>query len=255
MPGCAFEDFFSSAQLNRWADAIDRRFSCRQFSGPADMTQQGALHYFAGRSQLPGVRIDFFPCDSQALFLPVPIVGRIEYATQCASVFYDTNEPQGRLHAGIAGEALQLEMVSLGLQGCWVSGTYRRRAVSFKPAEHERIAGLLPYGLPHAPDGASQRRRKPLAKLCLDDPARWPLWAYQVAEAVRAAPSALNAQPWRFSFSGSTLRLSGRGFPDLNHGIAVLHALCALRALPHSWRYSSDGRALLITPKENDDTI
>ncbi len=255
MTSCAWEAFYSASQLRRWQEAIDRRFSCRSFRAPADMAAQGALHYFAGRSQLPGVRIAFSTCDPARLFRAIPFVGGIEYATQYAAIIYDAAEPMARLHAGIAGEALQLEMVDLQLASCWISGSYRRKAVDIPLQSGEKLAALMPYGQPQDPEGASHRRRRPLTALCLDDPADWPLWAYQAAEAVRAAPSALNAQPWRFSHSGSTLRLSGRRFGGVDHGIAVLHALCALRQTPHRWRISADGKALLITIEEQDDTI
>ncbi|MHC1786294.1 MAG: nitroreductase family protein [Christensenellales bacterium] len=255
MPSCAWEAFFSSSQLRRWQEAMDRRFSCRQFRAQADIQQLSALHYAAGRAQLPGVRILFSQCDSNQLFPKLPFLEKIEYASQYAVLLRDPAVPQSLLHAGISGEALQLEMASLGLGSCWVRGTYRRRAVDVARRPGERIAAVMPYGQPLDPEGSSHRHRKPLKELCLDDPARWPLWAYQAAEAVRGAPSAANRQPWRFSFSGSTLRLSGRGFGGLHSGIAVLHMECALRAQPHHWRLSWDEKSLLISLEESHDTV
>ena len=52
----------------------------------------------------------------------------------------------------------------------------------------------------------------------------WPLWAYNAAECVRLAPSALNLQPWKLAFAGRTMMLQRKRFgSDLDLGIALLH--------------------------------
>ena len=40
-------DYYQTPQLRRWLDAMPRRFSCRNFSGPADLSQTTALAYAA----------------------------------------------------------------------------------------------------------------------------------------------------------------------------------------------------------------
>lgn len=251
----AWEAFFSSAQLRRWSEAIDLRFSCRKFKAPADIQQKSALHYAAARAGLPGVRLMLGDCDCNRLFFSLPFVERIEYASQFAAVIIDKSAPRAALHAGIAGQALALEMTSLQLGSCWVAGNFHRSAVDIPLESSERIAAVMPLGQPQNPEGASLRRRKPLRELCLDDPADWPLWAFQAAENVRSAPSAINAQPWRFSFSGNTLRLSGRHLDSLDFGIAILHIECALRDIPHRWRRSADDKGLLIALEETNDAV
>lgn len=254
MAGCAWEGVFSPSELKRWLDAMPRRFSCRRFSGPADVAQLSAMHYLAARSELPGVRLVFRPCDSSRLFFPVPfVVDRIEYASQCLIVITDSAHPLAQLHAGIAGQALCLEATHLGLGSCWVSGTLHRKQLEAELREGERVAAVIPFGTyqgePHSAP------RKPLAELCQDDPAKWPLWAYEAAEAARSAPSAVNRQPWRFAFSGKTFMMAGRGFGSLDYGIAALHIQCALHPYSPDCRFSQDGRSLLITIQDSDEPI
>lgn len=251
----AWEAFFSSAQLRRWSEAIDLRFSCRKFKAPADIQQKSALHYAAARAGLPGVRLVLGDCDCNRLFFSLPFMERIEYASQYAAVIIDKRVPRAALHAGIAGQALALEMTSLQLGSCWVAGNFHKSAVDIPLESSERIAAVMPLGQPQNPEGASLRRRKPLRELCLDDPAAWPLWAFQAAENVRGAPSACNSQPWSFSFFGNTLRVSGRHINGINIGIAILHIECALRDLPHHWRYSTDEKSLLIALEETNDAV
>lgn len=250
MPACPWEGFFSPVQLKRWAEAIPSRSSCRTFSAPATMDEQSALAYTAARSSLPGVRLALLDCDSNALFIPIPLFPRIEYARQYVAVIIDTSVEHVQLHAGVSGEAMVLELAAMGLGSCWVQGNFRRSAVDIPLSPSEKVLAVIPYGHPSKRASGDKRSRKPLKALCLDKPEDWPNWAFQAAESVRVAPSALNSQPWRFSRSGNTLRLSGRGFGSVNYGIAALHMECAMHALPHDWRYSSDGRGLLITYKE-----
>lgn len=250
-----WEAFYSSAQLRRWGKAIDRRFSCRKFKAPADIQQKSALHYAAARASLPGVRMVLAECDCNKLFFSIPFVERIEYASQYAAIIVKRSIPNASLNAGIAGQALTLEMTSLNLGSCWVFGTFRRKAVDIQLETDERITAVIPFGQPQNPEGASLRKRKPLSALCLNDPAAWPLWAFQAAESVRGAPSAVNAQPWRFSYSGNTLCLSCRRMDSVDNGIAVLHMECALRDYSHHWRASADGRSLLISIKETHDAV
>jgi hypothetical protein len=246
----AWEAFFSSAQLRRWSEAISLRFSCRKFKAPADIQQKSALHYAAARAGLPGVRLALGDCDCNRLFFHLPFVERIEYASQYVAVIIDKSIPKAVLHAGIAGQALALEMTSLHLGSCWVAGNFHRSSVGIPLKSGEHIAAVMPIGQPQSEEGASLRKRKPLRELCLDDPATWPLWAFQAVENVRGAPSARNSQPWRFSFFGNTLRISGRHINGINFGIAILHIECALRDLPHRWRYSTDEKSLLIALEE-----
>lgn len=255
MPDCAWEAHFSSAQLSRWQDAIARRFACRKFSGPAGIEQLSALHYAAAKAELPGVRLVFGSTDSDKLFINLPLFERFENARQYIAVIVEKSAPLAALHAGIAGQAMALELTSLGLGSCWVMGNFRQQLVQADVTEGEKILALIPFGIPQDPEGALNRRRRPLKDLCLDDPAAWPNWAFQAVESMRAAPSAVNLQPWRFSFHRNTLRLSGRGFPGIDYGITVLHAECALREVPRRWRFSADDKSLLISLEEDHEPV
>lgn len=250
MGQCAWENRYSLTQLARWNQAIPGRYSCRVFAGDAPIDSKAALHYMAARAELPGVRLAFSQGEAGRVFLPLPFVDRIANTRDYAAILVDAAHPLASLHGGVAGEALVLEAASLGLGTCWVSGSFRKSRVDIPLKKGEKIAALIPFGQPPHQEGVPGRRRKTLPELCLDDPSLWPNWAFQAAEAVRAAPSAVNLQPWRFSFTGNTLRLGGRGFPSLNFGIAVTHILCALHDFPHRWRMAADGDSLLIISED-----
>ena len=105
---------------------------------------------------------------------------------------------------------------------------------------------VMPFGVPRDPEGARLTRRKILTAFSPDDPTLWPYWAYRAAEAMRSAPSALNRQPWRVSFSGNTLSFSALKGDSLDAGIAALHLECALHEYSRFWRLASDRKTLLV---------
>ena len=238
MEACPLNGFYSPAQLERWREAIPRRYSCRTYGGAADEEQLSALHYAAARVCLPGTRIEIRPCPPE-LFVHVPLVEPIRGAGHCAYFIAEEGAYLPHTLAGVSGEAFILEAAALGVDTCWVSGTYRRGAVQAELAPGERLLAVTPLGKA-AGDPPPPRKRKKLAAICLTSPENWPLWAYRAAESVRRAPSAVNLQPWSLSYGQRTLRLLGRRADSLDMGIAMLHMEAAVGGARHIWEWGED---------------
>ena len=235
-----WEGFYTQAQLRRWLAAIPARFSCRSFSGPSDIAQAAALAYAASRVSFKGIHIEITRKNAESLVTPVPFFPKFSGVREYAAIYANPDVPLARLLCGIAGEALNLEAVGLGLQGCWMMGNYRRGAVPPSANMAEKLMGVIVLGQPAPDAGKGPRSRRPLASFCQDDPARWPHWAYAAAEAMRAAPSAGNRQPWKLDFAGRTLRYSG-AMDSIDSGIALLHLECAAHMHPRRWRTGAGG--------------
>ncbi len=252
MPACPLNSFFSQAQLARYSAAIPHRYSCRSFSEPLDISHISALSYAAQRVCLPGVRIVISECTDD-LFFGLPIVGRIKGMTRCAYIIADISEPRTALHAGISGEAFILEATAMHVGTCWVSGSYRRSKADVLLEEGEKILAVTPLGIPANKENPPVRSRKKLSQICLGTPADWPLWAYHAAEAVRAAPSAVNLQPWRLSYAGHALQLSTGGkVNSLDLGIAMLHMEAAMEGRRHLWEWGEGKTAAHLIVEENE---
>ena len=235
MEASVLNTFYSPAQLTRWQAAIPGRYSCRAYAAGPDAEQLAALQYAAQRVCLPGVRIEVRPCPPD-LFVRVPLVERIQGTDQYACIIADMKQALPRTLAGISGEAFALEAAAMGLGTCWVIGTYRRGAVDVRPAENERVVAVMSVGVPARAE-PPQRKRKKLAQICTTPPENWPLWAYQCAEAVRQAPSAVNLQPWTLSYGQRALRLLGRKADSLDMGIAMLHMAAAAGGSRQHWEW------------------
>ena len=250
-----FEGFYSKPQLSRWLDAMPRRFSCRNFSAPADISGLAAAEYAAARACLKGIRIAVVHQGAGDLVVSVPLFPRFIGLKQYAVILAKEGTEQAGLLAGISGEAFQLELAALNLQGCWITGNYRRVTAAEAAKEGEKVMAVMPFGVPADPDGARLSRRKILTAFSPDDPTLWPYWAYRAADAMRSAPSAVNRQPWRVSYSGSTLSFTGSKLDSIDSGIAVMHLECALSDRKRSWRLAADNKALLVQVEDNNEPV
>ena len=255
MNRAVWQGFYRITQLRRWQRAISTRFSCRAFAAPADVSQLSALEYAAQQVCLPGIRIVLSSKEAERLVIPVPLFPKFEGVRQYAVLLARRDLPRAGLIAGISGEAFVLEAMHQGIGSCWMTGNYRRPVARLHCREEEQVMAVLPLGQPFDPHGARNRQRKDLLALCQDDPAAWPHWAYTAAEAVRKAPSAMNRQPWRMSFSGSTLMFAAKPLDSLDSGIALMHLEASAFACERTWRFGGDGRSILLKAEEARDTV
>jgi hypothetical protein len=230
-----------------WYDAIPTRIARRTFDGrPAapDLVEGLRTHCEAFRP-VPGVRVEFVESAPGDLFTGYAgSYGKIRGAAAAAAFI----GPEGAEAAvGYVGEAFILEATRLGLDTCWVAGSFdrTRTAAAFPVGEAERIMSITPvgYAVVKQPVGERAMRRivhasarKPLSVLARGaDGGSWPAWAAMAARAARLAPTGGNGQPQRLRFEEGTLVVGSAAktywTAPIDLGIVMLHAeLGALRA-------------------------
>ncbi|HAP43449.1 MAG: hypothetical protein A2087_02010 [Spirochaetes bacterium GWD1_61_31] len=170
------------------------------------------------------------------------------------------------LDYGYCLERIILQATGLGLGTCWLAGSLNRDTFAQKMAlqGNEIIPAVSPVGIPAelkrlgiilAQNLMQVRKRREFGNLFFDGQAGQPLsltaagpWAAAL-EAVRAAPSASNKQPWRVIKSGPDFHvcleadpLYNRAFKSfsvqrLDIGIALCHFELAASelGLPGGW--------------------
>lgn len=250
-----FETIYKKSQLTRWMAAMPRRFSCRHFKDAADISQLAVLEYAAERVCQKGIRIAVINGGADDVVVTLPLFPRFKGHDQYAVILAKKDMPNAGLLAGISGEAFALELAAQGLQGCWITGNYRRIVAVQAALEDEQVMAVMPFGVPKDEEGARLTRRKILTAFSPDDPTLWPYWAYRAAESMRSAPSAMNRQPWRVSFSGSTLSFVGNKLNSIDSGIAVLHIECSLVDEARAWRLAADNKTLLVQVEEAHEPV
>ena len=231
-----------------WYDAIAVRRSRRRYSDRkvAEATL-AELHEFCGRFQFaPGVRVALAEGSGEVFTAVVSTLagayGRVEGAPYTAAFI---GRHDNELEAGYVGEAFILEATRLGLDTCWVAGSFDRElaAQAFELGQGEEVYAVSPVG--HALDRKQFAEKlmsaavRSAARRQVEDIApglvrgvgpvhvAWPTWAITAVEAARLAPSGANGQPWRFRLEGGALLM---GHADktywtapIDYGIAMLH--------------------------------
>ncbi|MCL2531082.1 MAG: nitroreductase [Oscillospiraceae bacterium] len=149
---------------------------------------------------------------------------------------------------GYFGEMFMLQAVAMGLGTCWVGGSFRRADCPFDIADDEQLYCTITLG--HcAPDDNTRerliqtithRRSKRAGDMMADADDAVPDWFVAGLHAVERAPSAVNKQPWLFSYRDGKAHLTldnSHSWVDL--GIAKLHF--ELGTGGGSWQWGDGG--------------
>jgi len=139
---------------------------------------------------------------------------------------------------GYYGEKLVLLCQQLGLNTCWVGGTYRKGScpVELEPEEQLVLVIALGYG-----EGSGRpHKTKPLEALCRTE-GEMPEWFLRGMEAVQMAPTAFNQQRFFFALKGNMVQ--ARALPGfyarVDLGIAKCHFEIGGGADDWRWREKS----------------
>ena len=124
-------------------------------------------------------------------------------------------------HLGYEGEKLVLLAQTLGLNTCWVGGTFsRNRNVKVNP--NEMYVGVIAIG--HGATQGRQHKSKPIETFA--DIEGKPDWFRHGVECAMLAPSAMNMQNFHFELTadGSVKATAKpKAFAGMDLGIAKLH--------------------------------
>lgn len=168
--------------------------------------------------------------------------GVIKNAPLYAAFIGKKDDEKAQFDIGYYGEAFILSAISEGLGTCWIAGTYHPEAVSkeISIAENEQVFAVTPIGYPAENEGGAHKllrflvgsaKRKPLDQISdINEAEDRQDWTVSTLEALRAAPSAKNVQPWYVRFEAGKINLfdgkdeqpSNKGI-NIDFGIALLH--------------------------------
>lgn len=136
---------------------------------------------------------------------------------------------------GYYGEQLVIQAVALGLDTCWVGGSFDKRCPIFQLHPEEALAAVLTIGynsgnmtfMNKLVRGATQEKKPVSARFqAVGDP---PQWFYAGMDAVQKAPSAMNRQSVSFHYNAGvvTAGINGKKYLELmdylDLGIAKAH--------------------------------
>ena len=99
--------------------------------------------------------------------------------------------------AGYYGQRIVLEAQMMGLNTCWVAGTYGKKKCKAKLAEDEQLICVIAIG--YGKDQGKPHLSKSIDKFCDMPVDKMPDWFREGVEAAMLAPTALNQQKFKIS--------------------------------------------------------
>ncbi|MCR5120016.1 MAG: nitroreductase family protein [Lachnospiraceae bacterium] len=112
---------------------------------------------------------------------------------------------------GYFGQRLVLEAQMMGLNSCWVAGTYSKGKCKANIASDERIVCVIAIG--YGENNGSEHRSKAVEKLCDIAEADMPDWFKTGVEAAMMAPTALNQQKFTITLDGDKALITAKAGP------------------------------------------
>lgn len=125
---------------------------------------------------------------------------------------------------GYYGQKLCLEMQKLGLNTCWVAGTFRRDKSAYDVGRGEKLYAVMTVG--YGKTQGHPASSKPLENYLVGNPNDLPAWFVAGVEAARLAPSAMNEKKFQFSLldNGTVELKTGVGpMVQIDKGIEKYH--------------------------------
>lgn len=253
--------------------AIQTRISVRSYAErPIDGVHLEHLLAFAQSvDHLTDVspRIDLINGEEQVervLTFMIGSYGLVQNAPHLLVGILPEESDKSRIDLGFVLEQVVLEATRLGLGTCWITGSYdAEQAGDIVALSPEEVAAAVcalghpveeGYGKLHTRiirRLAGGHKRKPLTEIVFSQ--RWGRsWSPEqadptlitVLEHARLAPSAHNAQPWRFILRDTTLALALVKPRFIDAGILMSHVMLASKAVdrPGEWTLSLGDQTL-----------
>ena len=123
---------------------------------------------------------------------------------------------------GYYGEQLVLKAQELGLNTCWVAGTYRKRSVKAKINDTEKLVCIIAIG--YGETSGNARKSKTISEVTISK--EYPEWYKKGIEFALLAPTAMNQQKFKFEYLGNdnVKVLAGKGkMTKIDLGIIKYH--------------------------------
>ena len=123
---------------------------------------------------------------------------------------------------GYYGELLVLKLLEIGINSCFVGGTYKKKKVNYDLPNKHKIVMVLAIG--YGIDNGNKAKTKTFNEVSLTKDV--PDWYKNGIDMVLLAPSAINQKKWKFEFVKPNFVRAisgGNHFPKVDLGIAKLH--------------------------------
>ena len=195
-------------------EAIKERHSVRQFKDlPVKSEDKEKLEALIKECNAEsGLNIQLITDDPECFDTFLAHYGKFKNAKNYIAMVGSKSLEKLDEKCGFYGQKIVLEAQALGLNTCWVAGTYGKGKCKANKNADEKIVCVIALG--YGENQGVAHKSKPLSKLCTvpetDLPVS-PIWFREGLEAAILAPTALNQQKFLVSLEGDEALITTKG--------------------------------------------
>ena len=194
-------------------EAINERHSVRQYkTTPIEENLVTELNaYIENCNEESGLNIQLICDDPECFDVFLAHYGKFKNANNYIALVGKKNLPDLDEKVGYFGESIVLKAQELGLNTCWVAGTFGKKKCKAKVETDEKIVCVISIG--YGENQGVEHKSKPIEKLCKADLSTAPDWFKEGVDAALKAPTALNQQKFIILLEGEEAKIVSKGGP------------------------------------------
>ena len=192
-------------------EAVNERHSVRQYKNiPIEKETEKELREFIENiGDENGLDLQFIVNDTECFDSFLAHYGKFTNVQNYIAMVGNKQYPNLDEAIGYFGEEIVLKAQTMGLNTCWVAGTFSKKKCKAQVGKDEKLLCVIAIG--YGENQGQAHKSKPVEKLCKADLSTAPEWFKEGVEAALKAPTALNQQKFVITLDGENAKITSKG--------------------------------------------
>ena len=192
-------------------EAVNERHSVRQYKDiPIEKEKEKELRDFIEAiGDENGLDLQFIVNDSECFDSFLAHYGKFTNVKNYIAMVGNKQYPNLDEAIGYYGEEIVLKAQTMGLNTCWVAGTFSKKKCKAQVGKDEKLLCVISIG--YGENQGQAHKSKPVEKLCKADLSTAPEWFKEGVEAALKAPTALNQQKFVITLDDDNAKITSKG--------------------------------------------
>lgn len=211
-----------SMDIMEMKEAINARHSVRQYQDrPIDAALAEQLKELIDEcNQESGLHVQLIFDDPDCFNSLLAHYGKFKNASNYVALVGSADLADLEERSGYYGERIVLEAQRMGLNTCWVAGTYSKNKCKAKIAADEKLVCVIAIG--YGQTQGEAHKNKPVSKVCDVPESEMPDWFKEGLDAVMKAPTAINQQKFHVTLQDGEPVITAKRGPMVNIDLGIV---------------------------------
>ncbi|MBP5494654.1 MAG: nitroreductase family protein [Lachnospiraceae bacterium] len=192
-------------------EAVNERHSVRQYKNiPIEKeTEKELREYIENIGDENGLDLQFIVNDPECFDSFLAHYGKFTNVQNYIAMVRNKQYPNLDEAIGYFGEEIVLKAQTMGLNTCWVAGTFSKKKCKAQVGKDEKLLCVIAVG--YGENQGQAHKSKPVEKLCKADLSTAPEWFKEGVDGALKAPTALNQQKFVITLDGDNAKITSKG--------------------------------------------